>query len=442
MNHQVTEGPSAGWPQMYALRQSFPREQELDIAAAVRREFHKLGPQLQMRSGARVAISVGSRGICNLDKIVRAVVDNLKTLGAQPFIFPAMGSHGGGTAEGQRAVLEHYGISQQTMDCPILASMEVVELGRSEEGIPVFLDKYAAGADHIVVLNRVKPHTEFKGEIESGLMKMLLIGMGKHEGAKIYHRAFMDYSFDTIVQKVAGIVLSKAKILMALGVVENAYEETALVRGLLPQEIVEGDRALLRRAKELMPRLPFDEVDVLIVDEIGKNISGAGMDPNITGRFDSYMVPGGPKPRVKRIYVRDLTPESMGNAAGIGCADFIHRAVVRKMDLHATNINSLTALVPDKCRVPIVCETDREALDYCFATIGLRPPRDARVLRIRNTLHVTEINISQAYLPLVEGRTELKLVAGPVPLACGADNNLEPMLKGRDEAGARGSAHG
>ncbi|HYK91400.1 MAG TPA: lactate racemase domain-containing protein [Acidobacteriota bacterium] len=415
-------------PVMYAVRQSFPREREADADVAVRREMRRLSANLRIEPGARVGISVGSRGICNLARIVSSVVGELRELGASPFIFPAMGSHGGGTAEGQAAVLHHYGVTDEAMGCPVLSSMDAVQIGRSSEGIPVFLDRHAYQADHVVVLNRVKAHTEFKGDVESGIMKMLLIGMGKHEGAKVYHRAFADYGFDRLVESLSRIVIEKAKVLFALAIVENAYEETALIRGLLPAEIVSAERSLLLKAKELAARLPFDDIDVLIVDEMGKNISGSGMDTNVLGRFYNRVAREAAKPRIKRIYVRSLTQESLGNACGIGLADFTHRAVIHSMDAHVTNTNCVTAVNPEKARIPIICESDREALDYCFATIGLTPPARARLIRIRNTLHLAEVDISESLYRQMTGRADLECLAGPAPLEFDASGQLGPML--------------
>jgi len=416
------------YPVMYAVRQWFPRENEADVRAAVQRELRKLSPKLQVKPGARVGISVGSRGIRNLATIVRGAVDGLHELGAEPFIFPAMGSHGGGTAEGQAAVLHHYGVTEKAMGCPIKSSMAAVQIGQSSEGIPVFLDRHASEADHVVVLNRVKAHTEFKGEIESGIMKMLLIGMGKHEGAKVYHRAFADYGFDSLVENLAHIVIDKARVLFALAIVENGYEETALIRGLLPEEIVAAERALLRKAKELSARLLFDNIDILVVDEMGKNISGAGMDTNVIGRFYNFVAKESAKPRIKRIYVRDLTPDSLGNACGIGLADFVHRVVVEKIDFHVTNTNCVTAVNPEKARIPITCKSDREALDHCFATIGLTAPEHARLIRIRNTLHLNEVDISESLFREISGRPNIEYVAGPAPLEIDASGKLGPML--------------
>ena len=416
------------YPKMYALRQTFAREREEDLRGAVQREIEKLKPHLQVRPGARVAITVGSRGIRNIAAIAGAVVDGVKSLGGRPFIFPAMGSHGGATAEGQAAVLRHYGVTEQAMGCPIQSSMAAVQIGQSREGIPVFLDKYASEADHVVVMNRVKSHTEFKGEIESGLMKMMLIGMGKYEGPKVYHKAFADYGFDRLVESLASVVIEKAKVLFGLAIVENGYEETALIRGVLPREIVSSERAFLRKAKELAPKLPFDEADILVVDEIGKNISGAGMDTNVIGRFYNIVAEEPEKPRIKRIYIRDLTPESVGNASGVGLADFTHRRVVDKMDARATNTNCITAVNPEKARIPIICESDREALEYCLATIGLTPPEDARLIRIRNTLHLTDVDVSEALARQAAGRSDLEILAGPVALELDAAGELAPMF--------------
>jgi hypothetical protein len=409
---------------MYAVRQTFIREQEPDVQQAVSREFQRLASELSLNPGASVAVAVGSRGIRNIAIITRSVIDGLKSLGAEPFIFPAMGSHGGGTAEGQAAVLNHYGVTEEAMGCPIRAGMGTVRIGESPDGIPVFLDRYAAQADHVVPINRIKSHTEFKGDIESGIMKMLLIGMGKHEGARTYHRAFADYGFDRIARGVAPVVLDKARALFALAIVENAYNETAIVRGLLPKEVVTSECALLRKAKELAPRLPFEDIDVLVVDQMGKNVSGSGMDTNVIGRFYNHVAREPAKPHIKRIYVRDLTPESLGNACGIGLADFTHRSLVAKIDSAATNTNCLTGVNPEKGRIPIVCDTDLQALGFCFDTIGLTPPEQARLIWIRNTLDLTELEISQTLMNQADGRSDLQVIAGPSPLKFDAGGNL------------------
>jgi hypothetical protein len=416
---------------MYPVRQEFTREHESDVRAAVQREFSRMMASVKIRPGARIGVTVGSRGIHDIARIARSVVENLKDAGAAPFIFPAMGSHGGATAAGQAAVLRHYGVTEETMGCPVISSMETVSLGQSREGIPVYLDRHAAGADHVVVLNRVKPHTEFKGRTESGLAKMLLIGMGKCEGARIYHRAFADFGFDRIVESVMPIVLEKARVLFGLAIVENAYDETAQLRALLPPEMLDQERLLLLKAKALAPALPFDDIDVLIVDQMGKNISGAGLDTNVIGRFYNLVAHEPPRPRIKRIYVRDITPESMGNSTGIGLADFVHRRIVEKVDPAATRANCLTASNPEKARIPIACDSDLEALKYCFETIGLTPPEKARVIRIQNTLRLDVLQVSSA---LMEGRSErqgMTVLADPEMMQFDSSGALTGDIGGR-----------
>ncbi len=415
------------YPEMYSVRQTFVREREEDVRGAVRRELQRVLCPGSIRSAARVAITAGSRGIRRIDVILRTAVEMLRELGAHPFIFPAMGSHGGATAEGQASVLAHYGITEATMGCPILSSMETVQIAQSAQGFPIFIDKHAFDADHVLVVNRVKPHTEFKGEIESGLMKMMLIGMGKQEGARIYHRAFADFGFDRLATSLASVVMERAKILCGLAIVENAYDETALVRGLVPDEIITSELALLRKAKELAPKLPFDEVDVLIVDEMGKNISGSGMDTNVLGRFYNIVAAEPRKPRIKRIYVRDLTEDSLGNATGIGLADYAHRRLIDKIDPEATAVNCLIAGNPEKGRIPIVCDSDREGLDYALGTIGLTAPQDARIIRIHDTLHLTRVDISRALFQEAQGRSDLETLAGPMPLFPDGAGDLAPM---------------
>ncbi len=416
------------YPEMYAIRQRFAREREADVCSAVRRELHRVLRPQSIRRAESVAITAGSRGIRQIDAILRAAVDTMRELGAQPFIFPAMGSHGGASAEGQASVLAHYGITEATMGCPILSSMETVQIAASAQGFPIFIDKHAFNADHVLVVNRVKAHTEFKGEIESGLVKMMLIGMGKQEGARIYHRAFADYGFGRLAESLAPVVVEKAKVLCGLAIVENAYDETALIQGLAPEEIVASEQGLLRKAKELAPKLPFDEVDVLIVDAMGKDISGSGMDTNVLGRFYNIVASEPRKPRIKRIYVRELTEDSLGNATGIGLADYAHRRLIDRIDPRATSINCLIAGNPEKGRVPIACESDREGLDFALGTIGLTPPQEARVIRIHDTLHLTRVDISNSLFREAQGRSDLETLAGPLPLLPDGGSDLAPMI--------------
>src|SRR5215471_13608673 len=319
----VTKESCMPFPRMLRLRQKFDSPRLEDIPGEIERQLRSLDLASQVKPGQTVAITVGSRGIDNIAVITKAIVEHFKRLKAAPFIVPAMGSHGGGTAEGQRQIVEGYGITEEFVDAPIRSSMETVIVDKTAQGIPVHFDRQAYGADHVVVAGRVKPHTGFVGEIESGLHKMMLIGLGKHEGAKIYHRAIMDYSWLEIVTAVADSVLKKCKVLCGVGIVENAYDETALVAAVAPRDFLRREKELLVLAKQWMPRLPFKKVDLLIVDELGKNISGSGMDTNVIGRkYNDHRATEKDGVAVKTIFVRGLTAATHGNACGIGMAEF------------------------------------------------------------------------------------------------------------------------
>jgi hypothetical protein len=394
------------------------------VAAAVRDTLGAL--PLPIKPGQTVALAVGSRGIVNIDVVTRASVDHLKRLGAHPFVFPAMGSHGGGTTEGQLSVLEHYGITDATMGCPIRATMDVVQVGETL-GLPVWLDREASQADWIGVINRVKPHTDFKGEIESGLFKMMTIGLGKHRGAIQAHRANIRHRYETVVTSVGREMLRRARIAFGLGIVENGYDETAKVQAFLPADIEAGERALLREAKAWMARLPFDPIDLLIVDEMGKDVSGAGMDSNIIGRHGTFFEPPFPSPKITFIVVCDLTAHTYGNATGIGNADFTTRRLADKVEWNATYINCLTACSPAGAKLPPVLDTDRDAVAVALSCLGLERIEDARVVRIKNTLRLAEVEVSEAFAPEVAKREDLRQVSEPAPLAFDATGALLPF---------------
>jgi len=420
--------PMSEYPQFFRVRQSFPRVQVADIPAEVERQLARLDMGSRLNAGDSVAISAGSRGIANIAVILRSVVEHFQRLGAEPFLVPAMGSHGGGTAEGQVGILNGYGITEEFCGCPIRASMETVEVCQAEEGFPVHFDKFAFDAEHVFVCGRVKPHTNFVGDIESGLMKMMLIGLGKHNGAKIYHRAIMNYSFGQIVRSVAREVLARCAVIGGLGIVENAFDETALLAGVQPQDFEAEEKKLLVQAKEWLPKLPFDDADLLLLDQIGKNISGSGMDTNIVGRkYNDHVAMEHETPKVKRIIVRGLTPESKGNATGIGIAEFCLSRVVEEMDEHATRVNCLTGGHVTAAMIPVHFPTDRELLDAALPTIGLTPPADARAMWIPHTLSLTEVECSAAYLDEARGRDDLTLIAEPRPLEFDSAGMLPPQ---------------
>jgi uncharacterized protein (DUF362 family) len=414
-------------PRMYRVRQTFERPLVKDIRGTVGSELKKLSLEKNIKPGQRVAITAGSRGVANMASILKATVDHLKSLGARPFVFPAMGSHGGATAEGQLSLLAHYQITENWMGVPILASMEAVEIGRTEEGIPVFIDKHASEADHIVVVNRIKPHTKFKAPIESGLMKMMAIGMGKQKGADYYHKAALHYTYYKIIVDAGRMVMNNTPILCGLGILENGYDETAKIVALRPEEIETVEQNLLTEAKRMMPRLPFHEIDLLIVDEIGKDISGVGIDPNVTGR-NRDLIGVFPHPtNVKRIFVRDLTENSNGNANGIGLVDITTQRLVNKIDYQATYMNAITGISLEKAAVPMHFVTDQRAIEVALGSIGLTPSEESRIVRIKNTLHLDELEVSEIYAQEVRQRSDLEILEGPNPVIFDGDGNLRDL---------------
>jgi len=401
------------YPNMYRLRQRFEGPAIQDIPAAVAAELARTGVAAAIKPGQTVALTAGSRGVANIATIVKATADYLKTIGAKPFIIPAMGSHGGGTAAGQLDVLRHYDITEETMGVPLRATMEVVQIGETGDGLPVWLDKYAAEADHIGVINRVKPHTDFSGTIESGLLKMMAIGLGKYHGAQHYHRANVQYGYEHVIRSVGRTVLQQARIAFGLGIIENGYDQTAIIQAVRASELADTELRLQALAKQLAARLPFDFIHLLIVEEMGKNISGAGMDTKVIGRIMNIIEEPPKHPRILRIYVRDLHDDSYGNATGVGLADFVSRRLVNKIDSRATYINCLTGLSPESARIPITFDTDREAVEAALGTIGMVKPEEARIIRIQNTLLLEELDVSEAFLPEVKGRTNIEVLWGP-----------------------------
>ena len=411
-------------PKMLRVRQSFPRPRVADIPRAVAETLGRAG--LQIRRGDTVAVGAGSRGVANVDVIVGAAVRWLQDMGARPFVFPAMGSHGGGTAEGQLDVLAHYGITESTMGCPVRATMDVVQVGEAL-GMPVWLDRHAAEADAIGIVNRVKPHTDFKGEIESGLFKMMAIGLGKYRGAVQYHRMNVTHSYEKVITAVGREMLAKARVGFGLAVLENGYDETAHLEVFRPGELEAGERRLLKQAREWMMRLPFRTIDVLVVEEMGKNISGSGMDTNVIGRPSNPHEPFPTDQKILWVVVLDLTDLSYGNAVGIGNADFTTRRLVDKIDMKPTLINAITACAPGGAKVPATLDTDREAIDTALACIGLTPPDRARIVRIKNTLKLGEVEVSEAYADEVRRRPDLEVLGEPAPLRFDAAGQLIPF---------------
>ncbi len=417
-----------GFPRIFRVRQRFESQRVGDVEAEVHAQLGRLNLAEKVKPGQSVAMTAGSRGVANIHLILRAAAEHLRRLGARPFIVPAMGSHGGGTAEGQRGVVESYGVTEEFVGCPIRAGMETVVVARAAEGFPVHFDRLAYEADHVLVVNRVKPHTRFVGPVESGLMKMMLIGLGKCAGAQVYHRAIQDYSFGQIVRSVADAVLHHCRILAGLAIVENAYDETALIEAVPPADFERREAELLVLAKRWMPRLPFDRADVLVIDRIGKDISGTGLDTNVVGRkFDDHKAVEGEFPKVKLICLRGLTPATHGNAVGFGIAEFCKSQLLRETDIAATRLNAITAGHVEAAMPPLDYETDREMLGLALSTIGLADPPDARLLWIADTLHLAEVECSAAYLDEARRRDDLEVLTGLRSLPFDAMGELPRM---------------
>ena len=352
----------------------------------------------------------------------------LKENSAKPFLIPAMGSHGGGTSEGQLEILTSLKITENSIGAPILSSMEVVEIGKSSFGFPVLVDKHAAEADGIIVVNRVKPHTEFEGPIESGLIKMMAIGMGKHKGCLQVHKQTVNYGYREVIPEIGRVILEKLPILLGVALVENVYDETAVIKAIPPSQFLIEEERLLINAKRLMARLPFDKIDILIVDEMGKNISGTGLDTNVIGRIMFIGEKEPESPKITRIVVLDLTEESHGNAIGIGLADFTTQGLVDKIDPIATFTNAIAAVTPEKGRIPITLKTHREAVETAFATIREVDSEKARVIHIKNTQKIAELDVSEALLEEIKGKENIKLEKELGPISFDSHEKLQPVL--------------
>lgn len=396
-------------PKMIKVRQKFETQEIDDIEAAIRKEIHNDRIIKIIKPGQKVAIAVGSRGISNLAKIVKTVVDCLKELGAKPFIVPAMGSHGGATAEGQREVLESYGINENKIGVSIVSSMEVVKVGETVDKIPVLMDKVAYESDMIVPIARIKPHTDYKADIESGLCKMITIGLGKHEGCSRLHKEGFE-KFDKIIPEAAGVLIKKTPIGFGIAIIENAYHKTAFIKAVIADEILNEEPGMLNIAKSMMPKIMLPDIDVLIVEQIGKDISGAGMDPNIIGRMTRGKMQGFEGPDIKRIIVLGLTENTHGNACGIGLADFTVRHVLESIDYTSTYANAIASGNPEAGRMPIVMDSEKEAV---IAALNCCPGTDEnnpKIVKIKDTLHIEEIFISENMLPDIKGNDLIEII--------------------------------
>lgn len=408
-------------PKMARIRQQFDASRIENPTGILTEELKKNVGSLTGLEGKRIAITVGSRGIPHLDEIVLTTIQWLKARGASPFIVPAMGSHGSACAEGQTAIVNSYGITEERMGVPILSTMEVTRLGTLDDGTPVYCDRYASEADGLILLNKIKPHTDFKGRYESGLAKMMAIGLGNHKGASMFHMMGM-HTFSQRLPKVAEVFLEKLPILFGIGVVQNAYDDLCVLEVIPSDVLLEREAALLDIAKSRMGKFLFDDIDVLIVDEIGKNISGAGLDPNVVGRNFSRNIHD--VLHLQKLFIRGLTEETHHIGIGISLADITTRRCLNSIDFEAVWANAVTATVIQAGAIPMYAENDREALMLAIRTCNGIDFGKARVVRIKNTLELSEIEVSEAIYDTLREREDVHLLRAPQEMRFDEDGFL------------------
>lgn len=410
-------------PKMFRVRQIFPRNkiEPEEIPGIIKKLLSEEKFSSQIKPGMKIAVTAGSRGIANNALTTKCIADFIKSKGAQPFVIPAMGSHGGSTAQGQRAILAGYGITEEYLQCPILSSMEVKKIGVNEEGQDVYIDKHAAESDGIVIGCRIKPHTAFRGPYESGIMKMMAIGLGKQYGAEVCHEAGFKHMAKN-VPLFGKAIIRHAPVLFAVPTIENAYDETCKIVVVNADEIEEIEPTLLKEAASYMARILVDSCDVLIVDEIGKNYSGDGMDPNITGTFCSPYATGGIA--AQRVAVLDLSKETHGNGIGLGFSSATTKRVFDKLDLASMYPNAITCTVLGGVRIPIIMESDKEAIQVCIKSCNEIDKARPRIVRIPNSLHLEHIMLSEDYLEEIKGIETIEIESEPMDLPFDGDGML------------------
>ena len=412
-------------PRMFKIHQKIEAPRVSDVEKEMNHLLDGFGLDGKVKPGERIALTAGSRGIRDKAKVLKVIAGRLRALGAKPFLVPCMGSHGGGTPEGQVQILAHLGITEEYIGAPIISSIEVKEIGRTKFGTPVYTDATIySQADKVIVVNRVKPHTDFDFEIESGINKMLVIGMGKPQGALMAHRLTIRYGFSTMLTEVQPVVLKTLPIFFGVAIIENQYDQTASLHILEPQDFWEGEKPLLKRSKEIMPRLPFRQMDILVVDEMGKNISGAGMDPNVTGRCYFIGSPPLMEPKVTRIFVRDLTPETEGNAIGVGFAEYTTTRLVKKIDPVSTALNCITGMGPECGRIPLSFDRDRDALQAAFDNSGVLNSKELRLAWIKNTLEMEYLWASEPMLAEAKANPRVEIISELQEIPFNAQGNM------------------
>jgi hypothetical protein len=434
-------------PRIARVQRTYRQPEVDDVAATTVQSIRGSRLRERVATGGRIAITIGSRGIAGIPAIAKAAVDAVRSLGFEPFVVAAMGSHGGGTAEGQRALLADLGVTEASVGCPIRAEMETVVVGTNSFGLPIHVDRNAHEADGIVLLNRIKPHTSFTGRFESGLLKMLTIGLGKRQGAAQVHKLGLP-GLRAMLPEVGALLLEKTRVVLGVAIIENAREQTARIVAVEPEDLLEVEPRLLDESRELMARLPFDQIDVLVVGELGKNYSGTGMDPNVIGRQRVETMPDLPRPIITRLAVLDVSEEARGNAVGIGLADLTTERLVRQIDPTPMQVNSMTSNFLTRARVPLSLPTDRDVIAACLETCWRTVSAQARMVLIPNTLELTTLWVTRPFAAEVEADPELKFETDflPIPLD-GQGGLLQEQLfpqsvRGRRSAVGNGHRHG
>jgi len=395
------------YPKLVTVKQKFNDIEITDVQKTTEQEVRRQVENIDLVE-KKIAITAGSRGIKEIDKITSSLIKVLKEVGAKPFIVPAMGSHGGATASGQKEFLQNYNITEAKMGVEIVSSMETVQIGTLNDGIPVFCDKIAFESDGIIVVNKIKPHADFKGDYESGLVKMMSIGLGKHQGATVLHQQGFD-TFHELLPRVGKCFVENAPILFGLAIVENAYDIPMIIEAVEAKDILLREKELLRVAKDNIAEIRLEAIDVLIIDEIGKNISGEGMDPNVTGRPGSYLNEGFEAPSIQKIVVLDITEESHGNGAGIGMSDISTIRCAEKIDFGVMYTNAITATILGPAKLPLIMNNDKEAIAIAMKTCIKIDPKKIKVVRIKNTLELETIQVSEAYINDIKNRDDLSI---------------------------------
>ncbi len=414
-------------PRMIRIRQSFKGQKVEDPAQLLKDKIAATKNRFKVSAGESVAIACSSRGLASYPEMVQSIVTSLRSMDLKPFLVPCMGSHGAGTAQGQRRVLEHLGLTSDKVGAPIHSSLEVEKIGEIECGVPVYVDKLAYQADHIVLINRIKKHTDFIGPVESGLMKLMVIGLGKLKGASTWHQAMISMGSSNVIQQGARHVLANCNVLFGVGTIENGYGEVADIGVFTADGIEAGEKALFVQSKQLSPCLPFEDIDILHIDEIGKEISGAGFDTRVVGRIRLPGTPEPESPQVKRIILSDLTESSEGNGCGMGISDIITKRLADKIDQSALDTNTIVSLCLEMGKTPLIMPDDSAALQLAMKCVGLIPPEKQKIIRIKNTLELTEVEISEAYAERLSGRDDLTIIHQARRISFSPDGYFAPF---------------